>query len=125
MPVSLVVPAIATATLASLVAASPIPVSLADGKELEHLLKNLRRAMSVDLQYTWTKKWAWHKAIIKCVIEISAIQNYALVQHLAFFAFVCSAQLFLALRYTTPNKINISVAEIWNNDVMCIISQRP
>ena len=35
----------------------------------------------------------------KCVIEISAIQNYALVQQLAFFAFVCCTHLFLALRY--------------------------
>ena len=45
------------AALASLVATLPIPVSLADGKdlELELLLKNLRRAMSIDLQDTWTK----------------------------------------------------------------------
>ena len=34
-----------TAALACLIAASPIPMSLADGKEL--LLKNLRKAMSM------------------------------------------------------------------------------
>ena len=44
-----------TAELVSLVAASPTSMSLADGKELEHFLKNVRRAMSVDLQYTWPK----------------------------------------------------------------------
>ena len=37
-----------TAMLASLVAASSIPVSLPDDKELELLLKNLRRAMSIN-----------------------------------------------------------------------------
>ena len=33
------------------------------------------------------------------MVEIIAKLNYALEQQLAFFAFVCSAQLFLALRY--------------------------
>ena len=36
---------------------------------------------------------------IKCEVEISAILNYAIVHQLAFFAFVCITQLFLALRY--------------------------
>ena len=35
-----------TAALVSLIAASPIPMSLADGRPKELLLKNLRRAMS-------------------------------------------------------------------------------
>ena len=38
---------------------------------------------------------------IKCEVEISVILNYAIVHQLAFFAFVCITQLFLALRYTT------------------------
>ena len=41
----------------------------------------------------------------KGLYEISAVLNYAIVQQLAFFAFVCITQLFLALRYlltTTP-----------------------
>ena len=36
----------------------------------------------------------------KELYEISAVLNYAIVQQLAFFAFVCITQLFLALRYT-------------------------
>ena len=36
---------------------------------------------------------------IKELYEISAVLNYAIVQQLAFFAFVCIRQLFLALRY--------------------------
>ena len=36
---------------------------------------------------------------IKCDVEISAILNYAIVHQLAFSAFVCITQLFLALRY--------------------------
>ena len=36
---------------------------------------------------------------IKCEVEISAILNYAIVHQLAFSAFVCITQLFLALRY--------------------------
>ena len=35
----------------------------------------------------------------KELYEISAVLNYAIVQQLAFFAFVCITQLFLALRY--------------------------
>ena len=45
----------------------------------------------------WTKSGRGTK--LKCMVEISATQNYALVQQLAFFAFVCSVQLLLALRY--------------------------
>ena len=37
----------------------------------------------------------------KELYEISAVLNYAIVQQLAFFAFVCITQLFLALRYLT------------------------
>ena len=37
----------------------------------------------------------------KELYEISAVLNYAIVQQLAFFAFVCITQLFLALRYIT------------------------
>ena len=36
----------------------------------------------------------------KELYEISAVLNYAIVQQLAFFAFVCITQLFLALRYS-------------------------
>ena len=42
---------------------------------------------------------------IKCVVEISAILNYAIVQQLAFFAFVCITQLFLALQYLRAYRI--------------------
>ena len=34
------------------------------------------------------------------MVEISTKQNYVFEQQLAFFTFVCSAQLFLALRYS-------------------------
>ena len=93
------------AALASLVAVSPIFVSSADGKELE-LLKYLRRAMSIltpsaacELErYTWIK-YGGAPVRIKCEVEISAILNYAIVHQLAFFAFVCIPQSFLAIRY--------------------------
>ena len=49
----------------------------------------------------WTKSGRGTK--LKCMVEISATQNYALVQQLAFFVFVCSAQLFLALQYYSPS----------------------
>ena len=38
---------------------------------------------------------------IKCEVEISAILNYAIVHQLAFFAFVCITQLFLAVLFET------------------------
>ena len=55
----------------------------------------------------------------KELYEISAVLNYAIVQQLAFFAFVCITQLFLALRYiniynyaTVNGKRNNSVQKL-------------
>ena len=63
------------------------------------------------------------------LVEISATQNYALVQQLAFFAFVCSAQLFLPLRYiylpllllyTSSHLQVVEVSEIGTN-IECLV----
>ena len=58
---------------------------------------------------------------IKCEVEISAILNYAIVHQLAFFAFVCIAQLFLALRYlfsaTSQSIINTTSHFIFSKNV--------
>ena len=48
---------------------------------------------------------------IKCEVEISAILNYAIVHQLAFFAFVCITQLFLALRYEIGSEKTCHVAK--------------
>ena len=46
----------------------------------------------------------------KELYEISAVLNYAIVQQLAFFAFVCITQLFLALRYIAAVELKGNVA---------------